>query len=143
MGCADVLNLPQPFPGRVSLEEGGEGASLGGILRHICCSCAPGRPDILQSRSDRHIQINQFTVGKGLESSKSSETRSGLEGRGEAMTAGARRGRLQARPGCWCSDGSQGCRSPTGIFLHLPPGPLSSSPPPAGLLSGDPDGLGV
>ena len=34
-GCTDVLSLPWPFPGWGRGKDG-EGASLGGILRHIC-----------------------------------------------------------------------------------------------------------
>ena len=108
---------------------------------HLPCY-APGHPDILQSRSDRCNQINQCTAGKGSESSKSSETRSGLDGQRGATSEGARRARPRARPGCWCSDGSRRGPSPVGIFLSLllaPRGRLSS-PPSTGLLICELDG---
>ena len=143
-GSQGLHRCPQPplaFPRLGTGGRWGRGLPWRHSEAHLPCY-APGRPDILQSRSDRCIQINQCTAGKGSESSKSSETRSGLEGQTGATSEGARRARPWARPGCWCSDGSRRGPSPVGIFLSLllaPRGRLSS-PRSIGLLICELDG---
>ena len=143
-GSQGLHRCPQPplaFPKLGTGGRWGRGLSWRHSEAHLPC-CAPGCPDILQSRSDRCIQINQSTAGKGSESSKSSETRSGLEGQKGATSEGARRPRPRARPSCWCSYGSRRGPSPAGVFLSLllAPGGCVSSPPSTGLLIHESDG---
>lgn len=98
MGSADVLSFSlQAFPRRGQGGRSGrngqyphEPHSEGTLRQHL-----PQLADNLQSRSDRCSLINQFTAGKDLESFKSSETRSGLDGWRKTMSESIRRGRSQ------------------------------------------------
>lgn len=84
----------------------------------------------LGSQPSRHPSVTLWQMHtnksvhsrKGLEGSKSSETRYGLDGQRETMSERARRGRAPARPGCWYFEGSPRCCSPGRVFLHLPLG---------------------
>lgn len=88
-GCADVLNLPlQAFPRRVKGGRRGRGptsmrASLEGILRQHLPQLGP-QLSRHSSVTLRQMHPNKSVHSKkGLRSSKSSETRSGLEDRRE------------------------------------------------------------
>lgn len=131
VGSADVL---RPSQSHFQEEVGGIRGRVGSLCEpalqgHICHSWAPGWPDTLPSHSDRCIQINQFTAGKGSLGSKSSETRSGLEGQRKAISERARRDRPWARQGDSARKGI-----PEATLLGDHPC-LSTGAPPASALS--------
>lgn len=123
MGCADVLSFSDGLPGEgreKRRERAGEirvGLTQSTSGDTICHSWAPGRPDTLQSRSDRCIQINQLPAGKGLQSSRPSETGSGLKGQTEAKP-----GRVGPRPdlGAGALKGAREAASPPSGCLSVP-----------------------
>lgn len=123
MGCADVLSFSEGLPGEgreKRRERAGEirvGLTQSTSGDTICHSWAPGRPDTLQSRSDRCIQINQLPAGKGLQSSRPSETGSGLKGQTEAKP-----GRVGPGPdlGAGALKGAREAASPPSGCLSVP-----------------------